>query len=296
MVERILEIVGDVLDGDRRAEILGLVIESLLFDEVEQALELVGVPFGAGTDRDHHRDRVAAESFADLVEDALELGPDPVHLVDEADPGDVVLVGLPPDGLALGLDPLDRREDDDGAVEHAERALDLGREVDVPGGVDDVDRDRVVVAVLPLAGDGGGDDGDASLAFFLQVVGRGAPLVDVAHPVDLAGVIEDALGGRRLAGVDVGDDPDVPDRGQGAWLSVAVHGGASFGAKRCKRVREMRSGRGCRGSGRRKAAPMGASSKTRHTLRLPAVLPTTAYPKDIRPRPLPPRGGEGLPG
>ena len=79
----------------------------------------------------------------DLLVDPLELGADAVHLVDEADPGNVVLGRLPPDGLALGLDPLDGREDHDRPVEHAERPLDLGREVDVAGRVDDVDRDRL---------------------------------------------------------------------------------------------------------------------------------------------------------
>jgi hypothetical protein len=95
----------------------------------------------------------------DLAEDPLELGADAVHLVDEAEPGDRVLARLPPDGLALRLDPLDGREDDDGAVEDAERALDLGGEVDVAGGVDDVDRH-----VLPPAGDGRRDDRDPALA------------------------------------------------------------------------------------------------------------------------------------
>ena len=80
------------------------------------------------------------------------LGADAVHLVDEADPGNLVLGRLPPDGLALGLDPLDGREDDDRAVEHAQRPLDLGREVDVAGGVDDVDRDRRAQSVVPAAG------------------------------------------------------------------------------------------------------------------------------------------------
>ena len=100
----------------------------------------------------------------------------------------------------------------DGAIEHAERPLDLGGEVHVAGGVDDVDRDRLPGRVLPVAGDRRGHDGDPTLALLLEVVGRCVPLVDVPHPVDLAGVIEDALGRGGLAGVDVGDDPDIPDR------------------------------------------------------------------------------------
>ncbi len=158
------------------------------------------------------RDRVALEQpVLDLVVDPLELGADAIHLVDEADPGDAVLGRLPPDGLALCLDPLDGREHDDGAVEHAERTLDLGREVDVPRRIDDVDRDRASLGVLPVAGDRRGDDRDPPLALFLEVVGRRIPLVDVPHPVDLARVVQDPLGRRRLAGVDVRDDADVAD-------------------------------------------------------------------------------------
>ena len=63
--------------------------------------------------------------------------------------GHVVLVGLAPDGLGLGLDAGDRVEHRDRAVEHAQRALDLDGEVDVAGRVDDVDP-----AVAPLAGGG----------------------------------------------------------------------------------------------------------------------------------------------
>ena len=77
--------------------------------------------------------------------------------------------------------------------------------------------------VLPVAGDRRGDDRDPPLALLLEVVGGRGPLVHVAHPVDLAGVVEDALGRRRLAGVDVRDDADVADRLQ--MCGVAVHGG-----------------------------------------------------------------------
>ena len=70
---------------------------------------------------------------------ALEVGTDAVHLVDESDARHPVLVGLPPDGLGLRLDAGDGVEHRDRAVEHAQRALDLGREVDVTGGIDDVD-------------------------------------------------------------------------------------------------------------------------------------------------------------
>jgi hypothetical protein len=65
--------------------------------------------------------------------------------------GDLVAVGLTPDGLGLRLDAGDRVEHRDRAVEHTEAPLDLDGEVDVTGRVDDVDPEA-----LPLAGGGRG--------------------------------------------------------------------------------------------------------------------------------------------
>ena len=60
-------------------------------------------------------------------------------LLMKAMPRHVVLVGLPPDGLALGLDALPGAEDHHAAVEHPQAPLDLGGEIDVAGRVDQVD-------------------------------------------------------------------------------------------------------------------------------------------------------------
>ena len=51
-------------------------------------------------------------------------------------------------------------------------------------------------------------DGDAALLLLLHPVHRRA-VVDFADLMRLAGVVEDALGRRRLTGVDVGHDADV---------------------------------------------------------------------------------------
>ena len=74
-----------------------------------------------------------------IVDAALEARAHAVELVDEAHPRHLVLVGLAPDGLGLRLDAGDAVEHGDRAVEHAQAALDLDREVDVAGRVDDVD-------------------------------------------------------------------------------------------------------------------------------------------------------------
>ena len=146
----------------------------------------------------------APSRLAHHVQAAVEVGADAVHLVDVDDARDAVLVGLPPHRLRLRLDAGDGVEDGDGAVEHAQRALDLDREVDVARRVDDVD-----AVVAPEAGGGGRRDGDAALLLLHHPVHRGGAFVDLADLVGPPGVVQDALGRRRLARIDVGHDADV---------------------------------------------------------------------------------------
>ena len=152
-------------------------------------------------------DRVQA--VPDHLDALVEVGAGPVHLVDEADPGDLVLVGLAPHRLGLGLDPGHGVEHGHRAVEHPQGALHLDGEVDVARGVDDVDH-----RVPPHAGGGGRGDGDAPLLLLDHPVHGGGALVDLADLVVLARVVQDPLGGGGLARVDVGHDPDVAGLGQ----------------------------------------------------------------------------------
>ena len=174
-------------------------ISAFHLDQVDDAFEVV-----LAADRQLDRQRVGAEPVGHRLHRVEEVGAGAVHLVDVGEARHLVLVGLAPDRLGLGLDPGDGVEDGDRAVEHAQAALDLDREVDVAGRVDDVDP-----VVLPLAGGGGGGDRDAALLLLLHPVHHRSALVDLAHLVGAAGVIEDALGRRRLTGVDVRHDPDI---------------------------------------------------------------------------------------
>src|SRR3984957_1357817 len=152
----------------------------------------------------------AVEAVGDHLNATEEVRADAVHLVDEADTRDVVLVGLAPDGLGLGLDAGDGVKDRDRTVEHAQRALDLYGEVDVARRVDDVD-----AVTVPVSGRGGRGDGDTALLLLDHPVHGGAPVVDLTDLVVLAGVKKDALGGGRLAGVNVRHDPNIADLVQG---------------------------------------------------------------------------------
>src|SRR5262249_56087760 len=119
--------------------------------------------------------------------------------------GQVVVGGLIPDGFRLHLDTADGAENAHRAIEDAQGALDLRREVHVAGRVDQVD-----ARVAPFDGDGRAVDRDALLLLQRVEVGSGVALVHVADFVLGAAEVENALRGRGFAGVHVGDDANVP--------------------------------------------------------------------------------------
>ena len=196
----VLELRRHVADGELRAERRLVEHDGLHLDQVDDAGEGILL-----ADWKLDRDGVRVQLVAHLLDDAAEVRAHAVHLVHEREARHVVAVRLAPDRLALRLDAAHGAEHAHRAVEDAQGTLHLHREVDVSGGVDQVDR-----AAFPFAGDGGGGDGDAAFALLHHPVGGGVALVDLADGVDLACVVEDALGRRRLARVDVGDDADVP--------------------------------------------------------------------------------------
>jgi hypothetical protein len=61
-------------------------------------------------------------------------------------------------------------------------------------------------------------DGDAALLLLGHEVHGGRAVMHLPHAMNLSGIIQDALGQGGLSGIDVGDDPDVADQGQAAFL------------------------------------------------------------------------------
>jgi hypothetical protein len=62
---------------------------------------------------------------------------------------------------------------------------------------------------LPEGGGRGRGDGDPALLLLLHPVHRRGAVMHLADLVGLAGVVEDTLGRRGLAGVDMRHDPEV---------------------------------------------------------------------------------------
>ena len=138
------------------------------------------------------------------------IGAGPVDLVDEDQRRDVEPLERAEQQRRLRLDALDRRDDEDRAIEHAEDAFDLGDEVGVAGRVDEVDRE-----VADEERGDRGPDRDAAFALELERVGLGGAGVDAADVVDGAGGVEESLGEGGLTGVDVGEDSEI-ERAHGA--------------------------------------------------------------------------------
>src|SRR5690606_23622871 len=193
--------------------------KSLHLDQVDDALE---VAFRA--DRKLHRDRHGAQSGLDHFKAAEEVRADLVHLVAEDHARNMILLRLAPHGFGLRLNAGIRVEQRDGAVEYAQRTLDLNGEVDVAGGIDDVEAAQPAIATLPVGRRRSGRDGDAALLLLLHPVHRGRAIMGLADLVRLSRVIQDTLGRRGLAGVDVRHDAEVSVVFD---LVLAGHDGAS---------------------------------------------------------------------
>ena len=116
----------------------------------------------------------------------------------------------------MRLHTADGAQNQDAAVQNAQRAFDLDGEIDVAGGIDDID-----FMILPFAV--GGCRGDRNAAFFLQFHGvhRRPDAVfafDVVDRVDTLGIKQDPFGKCGFAGINMGTDADIPD-----LLNVLLH-------------------------------------------------------------------------
>ena len=151
-----------------------------------------------------HDQRGRPQAVHNHVDTAVKIGADPVHLVDETHPRHAVFIGLTPNGFRLRLHASDRVKHRDRAIEHAQGPFHLDGEIHVARRVDDVDP-----IVAPEGRGRRRSDGDAALLLLLHPVHGGVAIVDLTNLIGLTGVVEDTLGGRRLAGIDVGHDADI---------------------------------------------------------------------------------------
>jgi hypothetical protein len=135
-----------------------------------------------------------------------------VDLVDDDDRLDALTKSLTQDGLGLDADAFDGVDDDEGAVGDTQSGSDLGGEVDVAWGVDQVDEEVVLVDLdgdvleilfvlqVCVQRNGGGLDGDASLLFI--GTGIGEALLSSLGSRDDTGTLDERVGQSGLSMVD----------------------------------------------------------------------------------------------
>ncbi len=178
-------------------------------DALDDRIEQVGHAF-AGLGR-HADDLVGrdAEDRLDLARVPVGVGRREVDLVQRGDDLEVVLQRQVAVGERLGLDALGGVDDEDDPLAGGEAAADLVAEVDVARRVDQVED-----VALPVDAHVLGLDRDAALALEVHRVE-----VLRAHVAGLYGTrdLEDPIGQRGLAMVDVRDDREVTN-------AIEVHG------------------------------------------------------------------------
>ena len=171
----------------------------LACQQVDNSAEII-----LDTDWQHHHQRVCVEYLLDLFYHAVEVGAEAVHLVDENDTRDARFVGITPVGFRLGFHAAGAAEDADAAIEHLQGTIDFDGEVNVSGGVNNIQ-----AMPVPFTAGGRRLNGDAAFLFLFHEVGGCFTVMYFAGFVDLAGEFQDTLCGRRFSRINVREDTDI---------------------------------------------------------------------------------------
>jgi len=135
------------------------------------------------------------------------IGSDPVELIDKGQDGHLVSFELFINGQGLGLDSSDRTEDQNGSVQHPERALYLYCKIHMARSIDDING-----MILPADIGRSRGDGDAAFSLEFHKIHRGSAAFftfNFMHAVNFFTVIEYPFGKSCLARINMGTDPDI---------------------------------------------------------------------------------------
>ena len=165
-----------------------------------------------GRDRDGG-ERVESEILIDLLADTLDIRRRQIDLVDHWQQIEIVLEREVQVGDGLRLHPLGRVDDNNRPVAGHQRATHLVGEVDVARGIDEVELVALTTRRHVVERHRVALDGDAALALDVHVIEQ---LVAELPRRNRSTGLDEAVGKRRLAMVDVGDDAEVADVPHGA--------------------------------------------------------------------------------
>ena len=163
--------------------------------------------------RDQDRIRgIEPDHVLDLLLDFVRLGRRQIHLVEHRHDLVIIVDRLIDIGERLRLDPLRSVDYQERAFAGGERAVDLVGEIDMAGRVDEIEHVILAVAGAVIEAHGLRFDGNAALALDIHGIEH---LVDHFARLERPGELDQAVGKRRFAVVDMGDDGEVADIGDG---------------------------------------------------------------------------------
>ena len=172
---------------------------SLHGQEVDDAFEGILL-----ANRELHGDSLCMKTGVDGLYGMFEISAYSIHLVDECDTGNTVVICLSPYGFRLGLNAIFRTEYSYRAVEYAEGTFNFYSEVYVPWGIDDVD-----TIAFPVAGGCSGGNGNTAFLFLNHPVHGSSAIMNFANLVVYTGIKQDTFRGCCLTCIDVSHDADV---------------------------------------------------------------------------------------
>ena len=135
---------------------------------------------------------------------AEKISPDPVQFIDEGDFGYMVFIRLAPYGFRLRLYSLHGTEYANGTIQYPQGAFNLDRKIHMSGRIYNVN-----FRISPMAGGDGGSNRNASFLLIRHPIHHRLPVMDFTYFMGAPGIIQNTLGHRRFAGINVGDNVDV---------------------------------------------------------------------------------------
>src|SRR5690606_15107161 len=183
------------------------------FYQIDNAFELV-----LGTNRQYDRYRMRFQTQFQLIQHFEKVCTCTVHLVDEQQAGNVVLVSLTPYGFRLWLYTTYGTINHYRAIKNTHGALNFNREVNVSRGVNDVDAVLWVVTchTTPEGSRRSRGNGNTTLLLLLHPVHGGGTFVSFAQLVAYTGVKQDAFCRSGFSSINVCRNTDITialDRG-----------------------------------------------------------------------------------
>ncbi len=189
-----------------RAQVFTLPDNVLHADQIDQA-----VIFGFRTNRQIDDAWRCAQTVDDHIYTAIEVSTHAVHLVDEAHTRHFIFISLTPDRFGLRLNTRNRIKHSNRTIEHTQATLHLNGEIDVTGGIDNVD-----AMIPPETGRRSGRDRDAALLLLLHPVHGGIAIMHFADLMGPTGIVQDSFSCGRLTRINMGHNANIAvmvDRG-----------------------------------------------------------------------------------